>query len=223
MSLNTLLIKGAINTSGEKPEVLKMEVLRQNLHQHDKDSSAFEIIFKAGDSQLLKMIFTELFGLNYLEDVICLQDGWSNDGILMAISVSLGFAKISELYVKNESVSSKVKFLFSCNEAFKEISLHEALLESGKVNLIKYTPAEILVVHESRGFSARNEGSLLDSALDQGVDLKYMCKAGICMKCRKKILSGASKEISPQAESSMVKDFHLLTCNSHALTSLVIG
>lgn len=43
------------------------------------------------------------------------------------------------------------------------------------------------------------------------------------MKCRKKILSGACVELIPQDGNPMLKETHLLTCNTLALTSLEIG
>ncbi|GKW40920.1 2Fe-2S iron-sulfur cluster-binding protein [Pectobacterium parvum] len=223
MSFNTLLIKGAINTSGDKPEVLKMEVSRYDPYQYDEDCAVFEIIFKHGELQLLKIELVNLFELCYLRDLIYLEDRWSEDGLLMALSVALKFTGFAEFLITGDYLFSKVNHLQVRNTRFKEIVFQETTVKSSKAYLVKYVPDEILITHNPDGFSPGNEGSILDNALSKGIELKYMCRAGICMKCRKRIMSGACVELSPQAENSMIKEMHLLTCNSQALTSLVIG
>ncbi|EBS1326650.1 hypothetical protein D6T51_21465 [Salmonella enterica subsp. enterica serovar Muenchen] len=223
MSLNSLLIKGAINTSGDKPEVLKMEVSRHDPYQYDKDCAVFEIQFKHGGQLLLKIELVNLFDLCYLRDLVYPEDRWDANGLLMALSVTLKYTGFKELLITGDYLFPRVKYLQSHNTDFKEIIFQETTDKSKKAFLVKYSPDEMLITHKHDGFPANNEGSILDDALNNGIELKYMCRAGICMKCRKKIISGASIEISPQTDNSMIKEIHLLTCNSKALTSLVIG
>lgn len=223
MSPNSLLIKGAINTSGEKPEVLKIEVSRHDPYQYDKDCAVFEILFKHGEQLILKFELVNLFDLCYLRDLVYIEDKWDANGLLMALSVTLKYTGFKEFLITGDYLFPRVNYLQSHNMGFKEIVFQETTVKSEKAFLVKYVPDEMLIIHKDDGFSSGNEGSILDDALNKGIELKYMCRAGICMKCRKKIISGASIEISPQAENSMIKEMHLLTCNSKALTSLVIG
>lgn len=223
MSLNTLLIKGAINTSGEKPEILQMEVFRHDPYHYDRDCAVFEIIFKYGEQWLMKIELVNLFKLCYLRDLIYQEDRWSEDGLLMVLSVALKFTGFEEFLITGDYLFSTVNRLQAHDSGFKEIVFQEMTVKSSKAYLVKYVPDEILITHKLDGFSPGNEGSILDEALSKGIELKYMCRAGICMKCKKKIMSGACIELSPQAGNSMVKEMHLLTCNSQALTSLVIG
>lgn len=223
MSLNTLLIKGAINTSGDKPEVLKMEVSRHDPYQYDKECAVFEILFKHDEQLLLKLELVNLYALCYLRDLIYPEERWSEDGLLMALSVALRFTGFDEFLITGDYLFSKVNHLQARNAGFREIVFQETTVKSSRAYLVKYVPEEILITHKLDGFPAETKGSILDDALSNGIELKYMCRAGICMKCRKKIMSGACVELAPQAENSMIKEMHLLTCNSKALTSLVIG
>ena len=219
----TLLIKGAINTSGDKPEVLKMEVSRHDPYQYDKECAVFEILFKHDEQLLLKLELVNLYELCYLRDLIYPEERWSEDGLLMALSVALKFTGFDEFLITGDYLFSKVDHLQARNAGFREIVIQETTVKSARAYLVKYAPDEILITHKLDGFPAENEGSILDDALSNGIELKHMCRAGICMKCRKKIISGACIELAAQAENSMIKEMHLLTCNSKALTSLVIG
>jgi ring-1,2-phenylacetyl-CoA epoxidase subunit PaaE len=61
-----------------------------------------------------------------------------------------------------------------------------------------------------------DDQSVLDAALDAGLDLPYSCKGGVCCTCRAKVMDG---------RVSMLKNFTLeqweidkgfvLTCQSH--------
>lgn len=223
MSFNSLLIKGAVNTSGEQPEVLKMEVSRHEPSQDDKGHVVCEIVFNHADQQLLKIGLMNLSGIYYLQELSYREERWSEAGVLMALSVAFKLTGYGEFIIAANELVSKAEHLQASNTGFRELIFQEVTINSVRVFRIKHVPEEILITHNVDGFSPQREGSLLDAALDQGVELKYMCRSGICMKCRKKIISGACIEMLPQAESSMIKQMHLLTCNSQALTSLVIG
>lgn len=223
MSFNSLLIKGAVNTSGEKPEVLKMEVSHHDISQDGRGHVVCEIIFNHADQQLLKIGLINLSGVYYLQELSYQEERWSEAGVLMALSVALKLTGYSEFIITGDEVVTKADHLQASNTGFRELIFQETIVNSVRAYRIKHVPEEILITHNFDGFSPQSDGSLLDAALGQGVELKYMCRAGICMKCRKKIISGACIEIYPQAESSMIKEMHLLTCNSQALTSLVIG
>jgi ferredoxin len=223
MSPNSLLVKGAINTSGAKPEVLKLQVSRHDPYQYDEDCAVFEILFKHGEELLLKIELVNLFDLCYLRDFVYSESRWDGKGLLMALSVAMRYTGFKEFLITGDYLFSQVNYLQDHSMAFKEIIFHEVTVKLKKAFLVKYIPNEILITHKYDDFSAGGEVSILDDGLNNGVELKYMCKSGICMKCRKKIISGACIEILPQADNGMIKEFHLLTCNSKALTSLIIG
>ena len=223
MSLNSLLIKGAINTSGDKPEVLRLEVLRYDPYRYDQDCAVFEIHFKHCENILLKIELVNLFDLCYLRDLVYSEHIWDANGLLMALSVAFKYTGFKEFLVTGDYLFHRINDIQSHNIGFKEIIFYETYVKAERAIIVKYAPDEILINHKGDGFSVNDENSILDDALNNGVELKYMCRSGICMKCRKKIISGACIEISAHADTSMIKEMHLLTCNSKALTSLVIG
>ena len=65
--------------------------------------------------------------------------------------------------------------------------------------------------------------SILDSALDAGVDVPFACKGGVCCTCRAKILEGKVKMDNNYAlTDSEVEEGFVLTCQSHPLTPVVV-
>jgi ferredoxin len=107
--------------------------------------------------------------------------------------------------------------------AFPEIKLSKSKYGSGLIYDITYSEQDIVISHGSNTFSSLSGKSVLDSALENDIELKYMCKSGICLKCRKKIISGACMELCEIEEGIMIRPEFLLTCNYKSITSLVIG
>lgn len=65
--------------------------------------------------------------------------------------------------------------------------------------------------------------SILDAALQQGADLPYACKGGVCCTCRAKLVSGeVSMDVNYALEAEEVEQGFILTCQSHPLTENVL-
>ncbi len=65
--------------------------------------------------------------------------------------------------------------------------------------------------------------SILDAALNQGADLPYACKGGVCCTCKAKLLEG--KVVMDEnwgLEADEVEKGFILTCQSHPLTEKVV-
>jgi len=64
---------------------------------------------------------------------------------------------------------------------------------------------------------------ILESALDQGIDLPYSCQSGLCTACRGKALSGRVKLDEEEGLSQSERDEgYVLTCVGHPLTDDVV-
>lgn len=65
--------------------------------------------------------------------------------------------------------------------------------------------------------------SVLDAALDAGVDVPYACKGAVCCTCRGKVIEGKVKmDANFALTDSEVKRGYVLTCQSHPLTEKVV-
>jgi ring-1,2-phenylacetyl-CoA epoxidase subunit PaaE len=65
-----------------------------------------------------------------------------------------------------------------------------------------------------------DEESILDAALDQGADLPYACKGGVCTTCKAKLVTGqVEMENNWGLDDEEVEAGFILTCQSHPITS----
>ena len=68
-----------------------------------------------------------------------------------------------------------------------------------------------------------NGQNLLDAALQQGADLPYACKGGVCCTCRAKLLEGTVRmDVNYALEPEEVEQGFILTCQSHPTSSKVV-
>lgn len=68
-----------------------------------------------------------------------------------------------------------------------------------------------------------NEKNILDAGLDEGIDLPYACKGGVCCSCRAKLLEGeVEMEVNYGLEDDEILDGYILTCQSHPRTPRVV-
>ncbi len=64
--------------------------------------------------------------------------------------------------------------------------------------------------------------TILDAGLNQGINLPYSCKGGVCTTCRAKLLEGkVEMECNYGLEDYEVKQGYILTCQSHPCTEVV--
>ncbi|MCY7292622.1 MAG: phenylacetate-CoA oxygenase/reductase subunit PaaK [Ferruginibacter sp.] len=65
--------------------------------------------------------------------------------------------------------------------------------------------------------------NILDAALQQGADLPYACKGGVCCTCRAKLVEGkVHMDVNYALEDDEVAQGFILTCQSHPLTEKVV-
>jgi len=67
------------------------------------------------------------------------------------------------------------------------------------------------------------QASILDAALQQGIDLPYSCKSGVCTTCKAKLVAGkVDMDVNYGLEPEEVAKGFILTCQSHPRTEKVI-
>ena len=70
---------------------------------------------------------------------------------------------------------------------------------------------------------AFDDASILDAAAQQGADVPYSCKSGVCCTCRAKLLEGeVDMEVCYGLEPEEIEQGFILTCQSHPKTARVV-
>ena len=65
--------------------------------------------------------------------------------------------------------------------------------------------------------------AILDAAINQGADLPYACKGGVCCTCRAKLVEGeVDMDVNYGLEQDEIEQGFILTCQSHPRTEKVV-
>ena len=100
-------------------------------------------------------------------------------------------------------------------EAKKEAAPATAELKAREVT-IRYDGQEYKVMVEPNR-------AILETALDQGIDLPYSCQSGLCTACRGKAISGKVKLDEEEGLSQSERnEGYVLTCVGHPMTDDVV-
>ncbi len=68
-----------------------------------------------------------------------------------------------------------------------------------------------------------SQATILDAALEQGADLPFACKGGMCCTCKAKLVEGeVSMDIHWGLEEEEVEQGYILTCQSHPRTERIV-
>ncbi|MEM1409040.1 MAG: ferredoxin--NADP reductase [Bacteroidota bacterium] len=84
---------------------------------------------------------------------------------------------------------------------------------------------QVTVVYdgEEHKFAVEPDTTILETALDMGIDLPYSCQSGLCTACRGKCLSGKVKLDEEEGLSEAeLEEGYILTCVGHPLTDDVV-
>ena len=70
---------------------------------------------------------------------------------------------------------------------------------------------------------ASNGDSILDAAIEHGIDAPYSCKGAVCCTCRAKVLKGkVTMDANFALTDHEVEQGYILTCQSHPITDKVV-
>ena len=69
----------------------------------------------------------------------------------------------------------------------------------------------------------RNTKSILDAGNDEGADLPYSCKAGVCSTCKAKVVEGeVEMDANFALEDYEVEAGYVLSCQCYPVTDKVV-
>jgi ring-1,2-phenylacetyl-CoA epoxidase subunit PaaE len=89
---------------------------------------------------------------------------------------------------------------------------------------VKQSTVTIKADGRSFNFTMQDDGtSILDAALQQGADLPFACKGGMCCTCKAKLIEGkVQMDVTWGLEQTEIEQGYILTCQSHAITQNVV-
>tara|TARA_B100000902_G_scaffold216935_1_gene206201 strand:+ start:14651 stop:15655 length:1005 start_codon:yes stop_codon:yes gene_type:complete len=126
---------------------------------------------------------------------------------------------VSSYLITKGIEKSKIKF-----EKFFSSNVNKSNIQNSQKNEIL---SELTIVVDGDEFEYKlssNGESILDSAMNQGIDVPYSCKGGVCCTCKAKVMEGEAIMTENFALSEEeVEDGFILTCKAHPKSqSLVV-
>ena len=122
---------------------------------------------------------------------------------------------------KHGVAKTNIHFELFTTPGQKKITLKskEAIISSGPAS-------NITIKLDGRSFDfdlGFDSISILDAALQQGADLPYACKGGVCATCRAKLLKGeVDMDVNYALEQEEIEQGFILTCQSHPRSNEVV-
>lgn len=116
---------------------------------------------------------------------------------------------VKEVLLKNGVEEKKITFeLFSTSDEGEV-----------KADLEGVTQLTVLVDDEETTFSMPQTTTVLEAALDQGLDVPYSCQGGICSSCVARVTEGeATMKKNSILVDSEIEEGLVLTCQAHPTT-----
>ena len=69
---------------------------------------------------------------------------------------------------------------------------------------------------ETFKFKMSPSETILDSALDNDIDLPYSCQSGVCSACQGKVITGTvSMDVSDGLSDDEIEEGYILSCQSY--------
>jgi ring-1,2-phenylacetyl-CoA epoxidase subunit PaaE len=194
----------------EELEALKDRYMeRFNLvHVLSREKTESELNSGRIDVQKLELVFSKLLQLKTIDDFfLC-----GPEEMIFCIKGYLSGRGVSPAHIHFElfTIPGEKKSTVETNEQVAEPKGEKAKV-SVKLDGIVFD------------FDLPYEGqSILDAALNEGADLPYACKGGVCTTCKAKLAEGqVEMDVNWGLEAAEVEEGYILTCQSHPTTPVV--
>ena len=153
---------------------------------------------------------------------------------LNELSALIDYSNIQSAYlcgpeemIFNAKAALEAKGISSSNIHF-ELFTTGAMQKTKKEEIVEdddSPKSQVTIRLDGRTFSfdlSMQGKNILDAALQQGADLPFACKGGVCCTCRAKLLEGQVKmDVNYALEPEELERGFILTCQSHPTTEKV--
>lgn len=151
-----------------------------------------------------------------LKDILKMLPDWGKDKTEYFICGPVGFmnlvtATLQSLEIPQEKVYQE-SFFVDHNKATEVVQK-------------KLVAREVTVIYEgdTYKFTVPAGKTILETALENDIDLPFSCQSGVCTACRGKCLSGKIKlDTDGGLSEEELQEGYILTCVSHPLTENVV-
>lgn len=143
-----------------------------------------------------------------------------------------GIARTTYLMCGPEGMMKNVESLLDARSISKEKVFKESFVqgtidkeEKKDAGVEELKAREVTIHYDGQEYKIMvpPNKAILETALDQGIDLPYSCQSGLCTACRGKALSGKVKLDEEEGLSkSEREEGYVLTCVGHPLTDDVV-
>ena len=127
---------------------------------------------------------------------------------------------VKNFLIAQQIDSKKIHFELFAAAAPKKTNNHTT------INTDTTAKSKISITVDGRSFDFNlpySGTNILDAALQQGADLPYACKGGVCCTCKAKLLEGqVQMDVHWGLEQEEIEQGFILTCQSHPLTEKVV-
>ena len=145
---------------------------------------------------------------------------WGDDKTTYLMCGPEGMMKNVETLLDDQKIAK--------DKIFKESFVTGVIDKEKKVEAAKSSTNgahEVTVIYDGQEhkFVVEPNRTILETALDKGIDLPYSCQSGLCTACRGKALSGKVKLDEEEGLSQSERaEGYVLTCVGHPLTDDVV-
>lgn len=147
---------------------------------------------------------------------------WGIDKTTYLMCGPEGMMKNAETLLAQHNIPKEKTF----KESFVQGTIDkDAKKEAAASSASENKTREVTIRYDGQEYKIMVEPSkaILETALDQGIDLPYSCQSGLCTACRGKCLSGKVKLDEEEGLSQSERDEgYVLTCVGHPLTDDVV-
>jgi len=134
-------------------------------------------------------------------------------------------SEVSRGFRKEGLAAAQIHYeLFANSSADSEVMLKKAQQRVSDYGENKTSKVSVIADGRTINFDLASVGeNILDAGMDNGMELPYSCKAGVCSTCKAKLIKGkVDMDISHGLEKHEVEAGYILTCQAHPISDEVI-
>lgn len=134
-------------------------------------------------------------------------------------------SEVSRGFRKEGLDNSQIHYeLFANSSSDSEMILKKAKQRVETYGENKTSKVTVIADGRSIDFDLATVGeNILDAGMENGMELPYSCKAGVCSTCKAKLIKGkVDMDVSHGLEEQEVADGFILACQAHPLSDTVI-